>query len=88
VYDTVGRDIVCIKKVSPLASSNDAASDSDTEHRNWFTIFFGRRYGIEQVSLPALSNDAASDSDTKSRNNIVFEEMILYQKSIPASIIR
>ena len=30
VNDTVWRDIVYIKKVTPLASSNDATTDSDT----------------------------------------------------------
>ncbi len=32
VYDTVGRNNVCIKKVLPLASSEDAASNSDTNY--------------------------------------------------------
>ena len=32
VNDTVWRDIVCIKKVLPLASSDVAASNSDTNY--------------------------------------------------------
>ena len=32
VYDTVGRNNVCIKKVLPLASSDVAASNGDTNY--------------------------------------------------------
>jgi hypothetical protein len=32
VYDTFRKEILGIKKVSPLASSNDATSDSDAKN--------------------------------------------------------
>ncbi len=59
---------MCIKKVSLLASSNDAASNSDTiifiTLEMVHDIFRMEILGIKKVLLPALSDDAASDSDT------------------------
>ncbi len=60
---------MCIKKVLPLASSDDAASNSDANYIYYIGIgtwyFLYGDFGYQKVLLPASSDDAASNSDTK-----------------------